>query len=187
MTAPAGEQQQQDSGKSDGGKADAQQQNDSGNSGGGGTFTQAQLNAIVAQTRRETESKFGDYDEVKSKAAQLDQLTDAAQSDLERANNSANEFKSKWEAEQSTSKKLQTELLRQKISATNHLDPDLWDRVAGDTAEEIEADVKKLVEKFGTSGGSTRQSRQFQSGASAPPDGSSKKERAAAGLRAMTR
>lgn len=178
MTAPAGEQQQENAG----------QGNDGGSGGGGaqGGITQEQMNKILATQKREIEAKFDGHDDYKSKAEQLDQLTESSRSELERATTSAAEFKSKFEGSESDKANLQTQLLRQKISATNHLDPDLWDRVTGGTAEEIEADVKKLVSKFGTAGGGSRSSKPLQSGASAP-DGSTPKQRAAAALRGMNR
>jgi chromosome segregation ATPase len=179
--AEEGQQQQDDKGGNSGGQQ-------GGGDGGGGekTFSQAQLNAILAQNRREVESKFEGYDDLKSKAEQFDALTESAKSELERATGQANEFKSKWEAEQGTRSQLEKQLLRQQVSAKQHLDPDLWDRVRGDTKEEIEADVKALVEKFGTTGGNQRPPRGLGSGAGAP-DVATKKERAAAAVRGMAR
>lgn len=176
MTAPAGEQQQEKENRPERGNAEAQ-------NGSGGAITQEQMNKLLAAQKRDIESKFEGYDELKAKAGQLDQLTDSAKTELERANSSAADFKSKWESEQGASAKLKTQLLRQQIGATEKLDPDLWDRVTGDTADEIEADVKKLVAKFGTTGGG-RPSKGLQSGASAP-DGSTPKQRAANALRGL--
>jgi hypothetical protein len=177
MTAPAGEQQQET--KADGGNAGSQ-----GDGGDQKSFTQAQLNAIVAQTRRETESKFDGHEDLKKKANQLDQLTAASKSEVERVADEKAAAVRERDGFKSTNDELQKQLLRQKISAKNHLDADLWDRVKGDTAEEIEADVKTLVSKFGTAGG--KPSKGLQSGASAP-DGSTKKQRAAVALRGVTR
>lgn len=182
MTAPAGEQQQEN--QAERGNAGGQ---DKGGSGGEGdrTFTQSQLNAIVAQARRETEAKFEGHDELKNKAAQLDQLTQSTKSEVQRATEAAAEVAKERDGFKTTNVELQKQLLRQKISATEKLDPDLWDRVKGDTDEEISADVRALVAKFGTTGGG-RPPKGLQSGASAP-DVATKKERAAAALRGMTR
>jgi hypothetical protein len=49
-----------------------------GGDGGAGadkTFTQAELSAIVARETKKLASKFGDYDDLKKKAAQVDELT----------------------------------------------------------------------------------------------------------------
>lgn len=176
MAAEAGEQQQENQGAGAGNGG-----SDSGQGGSQRTYNDDQVNAIVAKARREIEGKYAGFEDLKSKAEQYDALTESAKSELERANNSAADFRSKYEAEQGTNEKLKTQLLRQQISAKNHLDADLWDRVKGKTAEEIEADVKKLVEKFGTSGGG-RPPRGLHSGASSS-DGSTAKQRAAAALR----
>lgn len=176
MTAPAGEQQQQDQGS-----VNAAAQNDEQK-----TFTQSQLNAIVAQTRREAESRFQGYDDYKTKAGQLDQLTASAKSDLQRANDEAADFKAKHEAAQDTVTSLQTQLLRQEIAAEKGLPAKLWKRVGGSTKEEIEADVAELLESSGPAPKPKPQVGALKSGASAP-DGMSKKERAAAALRGMTR
>lgn len=82
-----------------------------------------------------------------------------------------------------TVRDLQTQLLRQQISAQRGLDPDLWEWVKGTTPDEIAADAAKLVAKFGTTG--SRPPRGLSSGASAPPDGSNPRQRAAAALRGM--
>uniref|UniRef100_A0AAU8GMK0 Scaffolding protein n=1 Tax=Mycobacterium phage Farewell TaxID=3158893 RepID=A0AAU8GMK0_9CAUD len=153
-----------------------------GQSNGGGGFTQEQVNAMIAAERREVEAKFQGFDDYKSKAEQFDQLTAEQKSEIQQATEAANDFRSKWEAEQKARAKLETQLQRQQIAATKHLDPDLWDRVRGNTPEEIEADVQKLVEKFGTS--SPRAAAPLRSGASMP-DGKTDKQRAADALRSL--
>lgn len=146
--------------------SDAGDRGDAGNGGQGEkTFTQSQLTAILDRKTREIESKYEGFDELKAKAADFDAAAgerDSLKSDNDR---------------------LTAQLLRQKISATQGLDPELWDRVQGVTAEEIEADVKKLVEKFTVV---PKRNGAFRSGASAP-DGASGKQRAAAALRGMRR
>lgn len=170
MTAPAGEQQQSEPTPAPKG--------DKGNDGGAKTFTQDQLNAIVAQTRRDTEAKFDGFDDIKAKAEQLDALTQSAKSDLERANETAATEKKRADTEAQEKAQAKLENLRYKICAAKKLDPDLWDRVTGTTKEEIEADADKLAEKFTPA----RPIGAFRSGASAP-NNSDPKERAAAALR----
>lgn len=52
---------------------------------GGRTFTQAELNAHIAEARRKTAAKFADYDALKAKAGEYDQAQDAAKTDLQKA------------------------------------------------------------------------------------------------------
>jgi hypothetical protein len=147
------------------------------------TFTQAQLNAFIAQTRRETEAKFEGFDEIKAKATQLDQLTESTKSEVQRANESAAEFKARAETEAKEKAEAKLENLRYKLSAKKGLDPELWDRVTGTTEEEITADVEKLAAKFSTQP-ERRPIGALRSGASAPSN-SDPKERAAAALRSQ--
>lgn len=182
MTQPSGDQQQNNTnGPDQGGNRGGAAPGGAG-SNADATFTQERVNALLAQERRDTEKRFEGFDELKDKAAKFDQLTEAQKTELQTANDAASDFKSKWETSEKDKATLQTQLDRQKIAATQHLDPDLWDRVRGTTAEEIEADVKKLVEKFGTSG--PRDNAPLRSGASMP-DGLTEKQRAANALRSL--
>lgn len=79
---------------------------------------------------------------------------------------------------------LRTQLLRQQIAAQRHLDPDLWDKVAGDTPDAIAADVAKLVAKVGAAPARPRGA--YQSGAGVS-EYRTPKERAAAAMRNMAR
>jgi hypothetical protein len=174
MTADAGEQHtdpQNDAPK------DAQKGD------GEAKFTQAQLNSFLASQRREIESRFTGFDELKAKAEQFDQLNDEKKSEVERATEQAQAAAAERDTFRSDNEKLKVQLLRQKISATKGLDPDLWDRVIGSTEEEITADVERLVEKFAPA---PKRSGALRSGASAP-EGTSGKERAAAALRGLRR
>lgn len=49
------------------------------------TFTQDQLNSMLAEQKRKTESRYTDYDDLKAKAAELDQLKDSQKSELDKA------------------------------------------------------------------------------------------------------
>lgn len=144
------------------------------------TFTQQQLNAILAQQRREIELKFDGFDDLKSKAQQYDALQESVKSDVQRANESAAEFKARMESEAAEKAAVRLENLRYRISAKKGLDPDLWDRVTGSNEEEITADVEKLAEKF--SAPERKPIGALRSGASTASN-ADPKERAASALR----
>lgn len=55
------------------------------------TFTQEEVNRIQAQTRRETRSQFGDYQQLKDRAAKADELEQAQLSDTQKLEARANE------------------------------------------------------------------------------------------------
>lgn len=112
---------------------------------------------------------------------QLKEFEDRNKSETEKAIEAAKAAAGERDSVKSENAKLQAMLRRQKISATKGLDPDLWDRVIGDTEEEITADVERLVEKFSA----PKRTGALRSGASAP-DGANGK-RGAAALRGLRR
>lgn len=172
MTAPAGEPQ-------DASTTEAKPQ---GEPQVEKTFTQAQLNSFLASQKREIESKFDGFDDIKAKATQFDQLTESTKSEVQRANETAASEKAAKEAEAREKAEVKLENLRYKVSAKKGLDPDLWDRVTGTTEEEITADVENLVTKFGPTG--RQPSGPLRSGASAGA-AANPKDAAVRAIRAM--
>lgn len=144
-----------------------------------GAITQAQMNKLLAAQKRNIEASFED---LKSKAQQYDALQESVKSDVQRANESAAEFKARADSEAAASAAVKLENLRYKVSAKKGLDPELWDRVTGSTEEEITADVDKLVEKF--SAPERKPIGALRSGASTASN-ADPKERAASALRAQ--
>jgi len=57
------------------------------------TFTQEQLNAILAEDRRKTQSKFADYTELKERAEKWNEHEEAQRSELEKAQAEAERLK----------------------------------------------------------------------------------------------
>ncbi len=113
----------------------------------------------------------------------LKEFDDRDKSEIERAHEAAQSVAKERDSFKSEADKLRILRLRDKISATKGLDPDLWDRVIGDNEEEISADVERLVEKFSTQ---PKRLGALRSGASAP-DGANEKQKAAAALRGVRR
>jgi hypothetical protein len=130
------------------------------------TFTQKQLDKILANNRREMET-------LKGKAEQFDALTETAKTETEKAA----DWKSKAEAAETELAWRDTLLLRQEIAAAKGLDSRLWSRVQGETRDEIEADISEL-QGFGTPARRTS----LRSGASNDQQ-TTAKERAANALR----
>jgi hypothetical protein len=141
VTAPAGETQQDDPKADPKGEGQAEK-----------TFTQAQLNSFLASQKRDIESKFDGFDDIKAKAAQLDALTESTKSEVQRANETAAEFKTRSEAVAAEKANLETRLLRQEIAAAEGLPASMWKRVQGTTQEEITSDVKELLASAGPAG-----------------------------------
>ena len=104
------------------------------------TFTQEQVDKIVQERLKRAKSeKPADYDELKAKAAKLDELEDAQKSELERiteqaakATESANEWQSKFEQLQA---QRQHELDVRQAATTYGVDADVLMRMGGDVEE----------------------------------------------------
>lgn len=142
-------------------------------------ISQEQMNKLLASQKREIESKFEGFTELKAKASQFDALTESTKSEIQKANEAAAQFKSQYETAQSELDWRETLLKRQEVAASKGLDPKLWSRVKGATEDEITADVDDLLSTFGSSkskGGG------FRSGATAS-DPATAKENAAAAFR----
>lgn len=170
------------------------------------TFTQAQVNALVARERRETAARFADYEDLKAKAAQLDTLTQAAYPDDTDTGDEAHTTAGSDTAQEPDSDEhpaprnaapqlsdiqtenatLRTQLLRQEIAADKNLPAKLWKRVGGTTPQEIEADVDDLLSTASATPKPKAPVSSLKSGASVG-EYRSPKERAAAALRGMSR
>ncbi len=135
------------------------------------------------KARRALEKQLKDIGSSNSELQkQLKDYEDRNKSETEKAIEAANAVAGERDSFKSENERLQALLQRQKISATQGLDPELWDRVQGSTVEEIEADVKKLVEKFSVT---PKRAGALRSGASVPEGASGK--RGAAALRGLRR
>jgi hypothetical protein len=111
-----------------------------GNNGDAGkTFTQEQVNDLIAREKGNLQRKYGDYDDLKSKASKFDELTEAQKTDLERVTGERDTFKT-------TAEQTQTENLRLRVAVEKNLPAELIDRLRGGTKEEMEADADQLLE-----------------------------------------
>ncbi len=64
---------------------------------GSRTFTQEEVNSLLAKERRDTQAKFAGFDDYKAKAERLDEIEEANKSDLEKAQGEAEKWKAKAE------------------------------------------------------------------------------------------
>lgn len=105
--------------------------------------SQEQLNAILADRLRRERSKFGDYAELKAKAARLDDIEQASKTELEKATEANVKLAAELEA-------LKLTQLRTEIAVEKGLAPSAARFLTGTTREQIEADVNDLVKLAGT-------------------------------------
>lgn len=100
--------------------------------------TQEQLNHVVGERLARERAKYADYDELKTKAAKLDELEEASRSELDKANARAEKAERALEAAERAARQVQ-------IATAKGLPAELATRLAGATVEEMEADADKLA------------------------------------------
>ncbi len=111
---------------------------------GSKTFTQEDLDRIVAERLRRERDKHSDYDELKAKAGKLDELEAANKSELEKLNE-------RLTATDQRAANAEQALIRANVAAAKGLTPGQAKRLAGATQEELEADADELLETFKSS------------------------------------
>lgn len=102
------------------------------------TFTQEDVNALLAKQKRE---QFGDYGDLKKKAAQFDEISEQSKSEQQRATEAL------ATAEKATAA-AEAKALRLEIAAEKGLSPAQAKRLVGANREELEADADELLETF---------------------------------------
>jgi hypothetical protein len=120
-----------------------------GGGGGGGndapaTFTQEQVNDLIAREKGKIASKYADFDALKAKASELDTLKAASQSDIERLASERDTLKGQHGS-------LSAENMRLKVALKKGLVGDkavLADRLSGATEAEMESDADELLKLF---------------------------------------
>lgn len=105
------------------------------------TFTQAELDRMLADRLSRERKKFADYDDLKKKATEFDKMQDAQKSEVEKLN------------DQLTSAQVElqgyrvSEIRRAAASAAG-LDPDLAEFITAADETEAAAQAKRIAERF---------------------------------------
>jgi hypothetical protein len=102
------------------------------------TFSQQELDKIVADRVARERSKVGDYEHLKAKAQKFDELEQAKLSETEKLTGERDTFKTQAETAALDNLKLRVALAKQ-------LPVELVDRLQGKTQEELEADAEGLL------------------------------------------
>ena len=100
------------------------------------TFTQDDVNRFVAAERRSVEGRFADYDELKGKAAKLDEAEAANKTELQRAQEAA-------QAAEKRAADAEGKALRAEVASAKGVPAAL---LTGSTKEELEAAADALLE-----------------------------------------
>lgn len=113
------------------------------------TFTQAELDRIVADRLSRERAKYGDYEAIKAKADKLDQMEEASKSELQKATDRA----AKLQAELDGMKKAnEIRSMRDEVAKKTGLPVDMMEFLTGTDEEACMAQAKKLVERVKPSG-----------------------------------
>lgn len=104
------------------------------------TFTQDQVNALLADQKRKASEKFADYGDLKSKAEQLDKIQEENKSELQKALDRA-------ESAEKATAAATTQAARATVAATKGVPVDL---LSGTTQAELEASADALLAFKGT-------------------------------------
>lgn len=113
------------------------------------TFTQAELNAIVADRLSREKGKYSDYEELKSKAAQFDAAEEARKTELQKATEKAEALQRKLDEITKTN---EIRAMKDKVAAQTGLPADMLEFLTGADEETCMAQAKKLVERVKASG-----------------------------------
>ena len=105
------------------------------------TFTQEQVNDLIAKAKGDSQRKYADYDDLKAKAARLDELEASSQSDVEKAARRIAEAEKK-------AQDAEARALRLEVATSKGLTAAQAKRLTGATREELEADADELLETF---------------------------------------
>lgn len=125
-----------------------------GTEGAGTAFTQADVDRIVRDRLARQKAQFGDYDDLKTKAAEFDKIAESQKSELEKAQERATKAEAEAQATQERAQRLLTDASLQAAAAGKLADPTdvaLIDRTAIEYGEDgaptnVAALVDALIE-----------------------------------------
>lgn len=110
----------------------------------GKSFSQADVDRIVADRLKREKEKYADYEELKGKAEKLKDIEAAQMTEQEKAQAKIAELEARNAETEAKVRAMEITRLRSKLLADEGLPADLADRVRGETEEEIKADLESL-------------------------------------------
>lgn len=116
------------------------------------TFTQAQVNAIMASTKRDALKDVPTADELKAlreAAAEHQKFLDGQKPDIERLTKETGEWKSKYEGEERSSKDKDVMLQRQRLAGDSQLPTKFWEFIKGTDEAAIKESIDGLLDTLG--------------------------------------
>lgn len=114
------------------------------------TFTQAELNAIIADRLGREKEKYKDYDELTKLKTDIETKKQAEMTELEKAKLDLETYKQKITEAENAKKAMEIEVTKSKLMNELGLDLKFSDRVKGANEEELKADIESLKAMVGT-------------------------------------
>lgn len=113
------------------------------------SFTQQEVNALMADERRKIAARYADYDDLKAARIKLDEVELTREREQTSAK-SATEAAEKRAAEAEAARKsAESTVLRYQIAAEGNLTPAQAKWLSGDSEDEIRKSLKAMRETFG--------------------------------------
>lgn len=113
------------------------------------TFTQAQLDAIVADRLNREKAKFADYETLKDKAAKFDAAEEAGKTEIQKATDKAAALEKELN---DLKQKNATNAMRAKVAAEMKLPAELAEFLTAGDEEGCKAQAKKLLDTLKPNG-----------------------------------
>ena len=104
------------------------------------SFSQAELNAIIADRLKHEREKFSDYESLKEKAAKLDEIEEKNKTELERATEKATRLEEELNG---IKKKNEISSIREKVGKELGVDPSL---LTMETEEDCRSQAQSLLD-----------------------------------------
>jgi len=116
-----------------------------GGNGGTGTgertFTQADVNRLVAEERRKTEQRFADYDQLKKDAESARKAADAQKSDVDKLTDAVRGLTERAE-------KAERETVRRDIAERFKLPKSFAAKLTGASKDDLEREAREMVDEL---------------------------------------
>ena len=96
------------------------------------TFTQTEMEAIIGERLKRERAKYADYDDVKAKAAKFDEAEEASKTELQKAVEERDKFKSQLEAMEAEKARAEAVM---RAAEEHGVDVGLLSRMSGDVDE----------------------------------------------------
>ena len=113
----------------------------------GKTFTQSEMEAIIETRIGKERAKYGDYEDLKAKAAKYDEMEAASKTELQKATEKVTALQDELK---SIKKQNEVRGIREEVAKANGIPANL---LTAETREECEAQAKSLLEFAGSQKG----------------------------------